>query len=171
MNNPSPAAPSVGAEVSADSFDIEDSEDILGLARTLIDGRHLGILATVDASGVPELRWMSTLALDEFPIIYTLTSPESRKIEQIAKHPAVTWMFSNHDLTLILNLFGKARVLSDTQTLDRVWKKVRDKQHAYFLKEYSDSPGVAVIETTVESVECSSPRNGLRFSLQPKDLS
>ena len=37
---------------SGESFSIEDSDDIFGIARQLIDGRHFGVLTTVDGDGV-----------------------------------------------------------------------------------------------------------------------
>lgn len=153
-----------------DHFDIEDGEDIIGVAKGLVDGHHLGVLSTVNESGKPEVRWMSTLSFDDFPRFYTLTHPHSRKVEQIQRHPAVNWMFSNDDLSLILNLIGKARVLTDTPTLKRVWQKIEDKSQAYFLKEYAKGPGFVVIETTVEVIECTSPDKALHFTISPELL-
>ncbi|HEY5895599.1 MAG TPA: pyridoxamine 5'-phosphate oxidase family protein [Chthoniobacterales bacterium] len=157
-------------EIDSESFDIEDSEDIIGLAKSLVNGRHPGILCTVDQEGKPAVRWMSTLSFDEFPIFHTLTSPNSRKVGQIQQHPDVNWMFSNSDKSLILNLIGKAKVLTETRTLKRIWKKVEDKSHAYFLQEYAKAPGFVVIETSVTAIECSSPMNALRFAINPPDL-
>ena len=157
-------------EIDSDSFDIEDSEDIIGLARTLVDGSHIGLLCTVNLEGKPEVRWMSTLSFDGFPIFHTLTGPESRKVREIKEHPDVNWMFSNHDLSLILNLIGKARVLTDTPTLKRIWKQIEDKSHLYFLNQYSKGPGFVVIETKVEEIECTSPKNGFRFAVKPSEL-
>lgn len=161
---------SIAPVIDSDSFNIEDSDDIIGLAKTLVNGSHPGVLSSVDQHGKPEARWMATLSFDEFPIFYTLTSPDSRKVEQIKHHPDVNWMFSNHDLSLILNLIGKARVLTDTPTLKRVWKQIEDKSQAYFLNQYSKGAGFVVIETTVEVIECASPKNALRFTLNPAEL-
>ena len=157
-------------DIDSDSFDIEDSEDVIGLARSLVDGNHIGLLSTINLDGKPEVRWMSTLSFDGFPIFHALTGPNSRKVKEIKAHADVNWMFSNHDLSLILNLIGKARVLSDTPTLKRVWRHVEDKSHAYFLNQYAKGPGFVVIETTVEEIECSSPKNGFRFAVKPSDL-
>ena len=157
-------------EIDPESFDIEDSEDILGLARTLVNGHHPGILSTVNDEGKPEVRWMSTLDFSEFPIFHTLTGPDSRKVEQIKKHPDVNWMFFNQDRSLILNVIGKARILTDTPTLKRIWKKVEDKSQAYFLNQYAKGPGFVVIETQVESIKCTSPKSALCFAIEPSEL-
>jgi general stress protein 26 len=153
-----------------DCFNIGDSDNIIGAAKRLVDGHHFGVLSTVDQNGNPEVRWMSTLSFDDFPRFYTLTHPHSRKVEQIKRHPEVNWMFSNHDLSLILNLIGKARVLTDTPTLKRVWQKIENKSHAYFLQHYAKAPGFVIIETNVEVIECTSPRNALHFTISPELL-
>jgi len=157
-------------ELDHDAFDIEDSGDIIGLLKSLVDGHHPGLLCTIDARGWPAIRWMTTLAFETMPVFQTLTAPDSRKVAQIRANPAVTWMFFNHDRSLILNLTGRARVLTDTATLKRVWKQVQDKSHTYFLQKYARGPGFVVVETTVETIECNSPENGLRFTLRPEDL-
>jgi len=157
-------------EIDPESFDIEDSGDIIGIARHLVDGHHPGLLATVDENGNPAVRWMATLAFDEFPVFHTLTRPDSRKVKQIAKHPAVNWMFFNRDRTLILNLIGEARVLSDATTLKRIWGKVVDKSLPYFLDQYTKGPGFVVIETTVKAIECTSPKSSLRFAIDPSEM-
>ncbi len=45
-------------------------DHILRLARQLADGGRPGVLATVDSDGLPHLRWMATLSLQEFPHLY-----------------------------------------------------------------------------------------------------
>jgi general stress protein 26 len=162
MNTPS--------EIETDNFELEDSDDIIGIARSLVDGHHPGILATVDEDGRPAVRWMSTLAFDEFPIFHTLTRPDSRKVAQIAKHPDVNWMFFNHNRSLILNLIGRARILSDIPTLKRIWKKVVDKSLPYFLDQYTKGPGFVVVETAIKAIECTSPKSALRFAIEPSEM-
>jgi len=157
-------------DMENDSFDMEDSDDLIGVAKGLVNGHHPGILGTVNQQGKPELRWMSTLAFDEFPIFHSLTSPDSRKVEQIRTHPDVNWLFFNHDQTLMLNLTGKARILNDTPSLKRIWQKVIDKSQAYFLKQYSKGPGFVVIETTVENIECTLPQSCMRLAVKPSEL-
>lgn len=152
------------------SFDIEDSGDLLGLVRSLINGQHPGILATTDAADQPQMRWMSTLSFGDFPVFHTLTAANSRKVAQIHSNPRVTWMFFNKDLTLTLHLCGRAKIIDDPATLKRIWHSVEDKTHTYFLNEYSHRPGFVAIETTVESIECSSPASGLRVQVPASDL-
>ncbi|HEY5893855.1 MAG TPA: pyridoxamine 5'-phosphate oxidase family protein [Chthoniobacterales bacterium] len=152
------------------SFHIEDCEDVIGLVKTLVDGRHPGILGTVDKDGKPHLRWMATFSFSEFPVFHALTHPQSEKVAQIWENPNVDWMFSNEDLSLVVNLSGKARVLTDTPSLKRIWAKIDDKSHAYFLNQYAKGAGFVAIETVVKAVRCTSPRDDLRFDLETAEL-
>jgi hypothetical protein len=61
-------------------------------------------------------------------------------------------------------------VVEDPKTLKRVWDKIEDKSHAYFLNQYSRAPGFVAIETLVEHIECVSPVNNLKFSVPVGEL-
>ena len=148
------------------AYHLEDSEDIENIARELIDGHHPGVLTTVDEKGHPHCRWMATTSFEEFPAIYSLTAPKSRKLAQIAKNPAVSWMFSNADLSIVVTLTGKADLITDTATTKRIWAAIADKSHAYFLNNFTERPGVAVIRTMVEQIECCLPQSSLRWEAQ-----
>jgi general stress protein 26 len=152
------------------SFDFESSDDIVGAARELIDGNHPGVLTTVDEKGRPHARWMASLDFEDFPHIYTLTAPHSRKLKHIAANPIVEWMFSNQDLSFIINLVGTATPVSETSLLKRIWRSVEDKSHAYFLNNFTERPGVAVIQTRVTGITCSLPQSGLTWSMEAADF-
>lgn len=168
--NTQPPAETEAPHLLTDAFDLDDCEDIVGMAKHLIDGHHPGILSTVDAAGRPHLRWMSTLAFDDFPNLYTLTSPNSRKLVHLAERPLVSWMFSNEDLSMVLTLSGPAKVLYDKRDRARIWKLVEDKSHAYFLNNFGNKPEYVVLQTTVDEIECTLPRNNFRWSMDTRDL-
>jgi general stress protein 26 len=120
--------------------------------------------------GMPHLRWMATLSLHDFPLLYTITSPASRKIQHISKYPSVSWMFSNEEMNVVVNLRGKARIASDPGKMQRVWKLVEDKSRAYFLNIASDGPGFAVIETEIEDIDAIVPNYDIKFQAHSVDL-
>ncbi len=157
-------------EFSPTTFDIESSDDIIALARSLVNGHYPGILGTVDAEGRPQMRWMSTLAFDQFPVFQTLTSPASQKVQEIKANPQVNWMFFNKDLSLVVNLKGRARIIEDGPALKAIWQRIVDMSHAYFLEHYRRKPGFCAIETLVQSIECHSPATNLHFSLKPFEM-
>lgn len=155
---------------AGESVDLENADDIINIARQLIDGEHPGVLTTVDEEGRPHTRWMATFAFDDFPVMRTLTSPHSQKLNHLTANPHVEWMFSNQDLSLILNFAGTARVIRDPGELKRIWQMVGDKSHAYFMKNFNEGPGFAVLETTVEHIHCSVPASNFQWTVTVRDL-
>jgi general stress protein 26 len=138
-------------------------EHVIRLAKQLADGNRPGVLATVDRAGIPHVRWMSTLSLQEFPLLYALTSPASRKVEEIRANPKVTWMFTTENSSLVVNLSGTAKILSDKSDINRIWRIIENKSNAFFLSLDTDASGVAVIETLIEDMECVVPRYDLHY--------
>jgi general stress protein 26 len=159
-------------ETDVNSLDPKNREQVISMARQLLKGNNPGILSTVDQSVFPQSRWMATMSFDDFPDLYTLTAANSRKVAQIQEHPIVHWMFSNHDLSFVVNLTGRAEIfLRDAQTMKRVWKQITDKSRAFFLGDSVEGPGFVVIHTKVEMIECTLPRKILRFLIDPVEMS
>jgi general stress protein 26 len=146
------------------------AEYVIDLAKQLANGKRPGILATVDEQGVPHLRWMATLSLQDFPLLYTITSPASRKVYHINRNPNVSWMFSNEEMNVIVNVRGKARIISDVGKMQYVWKLLEDKSKAYFLSIAADGPGFAVIETKIEDIDATVPKYEIKFQAHSTDL-
>jgi len=145
-------------------------EHVILLAKRLADGNRPGALATVDRDGVPHLRWMSTLSLVEFPHLYALTSPTSRKVAHIRDNPKVSWMFTTEGSSMVINLSGKATVVTDKNAINRIWRVIENKSNAFFLSLDTAADGVAVIETLIEDVECVVPRYDLHYPPKQEDF-
>jgi len=143
---------------------------VIDLAKKLADGRRPGVLGTVDEHGMPHMRWMATLSLKDFPLLYTITSPTSRKIQHIRQNPNVNWMFSNEEMNVIVNLRGKARIEDDFGKMQRVWKLLTDKSKAFFLNINSEGPGFAVIETEIEDIDATVPKYEILFHANAEDV-
>jgi general stress protein 26 len=148
-------------------------EHVLRLAKQLANGNRPGTLATVDRSGGPHIRWMSTLSLEEFPHLYALTSPTSQKVDHIRNHPQVSWMFTTEGSSMVVNLSGTATIISDKSALNRIWRLIEDKSNAFFLSLNTTTDGVVVIDTLIENVECVVPRYDLHYpsKVETKDIS
>ena len=158
-------------ETDVSALDPKKREQLIRIARELLRGDNPGILSTVDQSGFPQSRWMATMSFDDFPDLYTLTSARSRKVAQIQEHPIVHWMFSNNDLSFIVNLTGRAEIyLHEAEAMKRIWRQVADKSRAYFLGDSVKGPGFVVIHTRVGIIECTIPRKVLTFSIDPAEM-
>jgi general stress protein 26 len=140
---------------------LDHCDELTELAQRLVGGRPLGVLTTVDADGAPHARWMATLTIENFPRLVTLTSATSAKVRHIRANPCVNWLFSTEDLTIVLNLAGRAQVHTDTVIVKRAWKAIHDKSHPYFLNSLQGRPTIAVIETLIERIECTTPASGI----------
>jgi len=143
---------------------------VIDLAKKLAGGERPGVLATVDEHGMPHVRWMATLSLSNWPLLYTITSPDSRKVQHIKRNPSVSWMFSNDELNIIINIRGQARIVADPGKMQEVWKLLEDKSKAYFLSIASDGAGFAVIETEIEDIDCILPKYDIKFQAHNVDL-
>ena len=101
-----------------------------------------------------------------------MTAATSRKVTQIQEHPIVHWMFSNQDLSFIVNLTGTAEIyLHEAAAMERIWRQVADKSRAYFLGDSARDRGFVMIHTKVETIECTIPRKVLTFSIDPAEMS
>ena len=81
-------------------------------------------------------------------------------------------MFSNHDLSFIVNLTGRAEIyLHEAEAMKRIWRQIADKSCAYFLEDIEKGPGFVVIHTKIEKIECTISRKVLTFSLDPAEMS
>jgi len=159
-------------ETGVNTLDPKFREQLIRMARELLKGNNPGVLSTVDQNGFPQSRWMATMSFDDFPDLYTLTSARSRKVAQIQQHPIVHWMFSNHDLSFVVNLTGKAEIyLHEAEAMKRIWRQIADKSRAYFLGDAVKGPGFVVIHTKIEKIECTIPRKVLTFSVDPAEMS
>jgi general stress protein 26 len=163
MNTPNPFESSSGMSRKHANY-------VVDLTKKMADGTRPGVLATVDENGAPHLRWMATLSLHDFPLLYTITSPISRKIQHIVEHPQVSWMFSNEEMNVIVNLRGNARIVTDSAKIQQVWKMLEDKSRAYFLSISTEGAGFAVIETEIEDIDCIVPKYEIRFQAHAADF-
>ncbi|HEY8899432.1 MAG TPA: pyridoxamine 5'-phosphate oxidase family protein [Chthoniobacterales bacterium] len=147
-----------------ENLEIADNDDLVALARKIINERHLGVLTTVDSENAPHARWMATLTLDTFPRLLTLTAAHSAKVRHIRVNPQVDWLFANEDFTVALNLRGTAQVHVDTVTIKRAWKIIEDKSHLYFLNTFDGKFALAVVETEIERIDYTAAEAGIRLS-------
>jgi general stress protein 26 len=158
-------------QADANSLDPKNRAQVINMTRQLLKSNNPGVLSTIDQSGFPQSRWMATMSFDDFPNLYTLTAANSRKVGQIREHPVVQWMFTDRDLSIVVNLTGRAEIfLRDAETMKRVWKQIVDKSRAFFMNNAVEGPGFVVIHTKVEMVECCIPKRALRFLIDPDEM-
>ncbi len=139
-------------------------QEILALAMQVVADQFVGSMATVDFDGRPHVRYMGgSPVADGLNKLYTLTGRKTRKIKQLERNPAVSWLFSREGYEEIVTLHGKARVLSAPVVSQQVWDRLADSARRYVMNVLSNPENVefVTIETEVESVEYLCPSRGL----------
>jgi general stress protein 26 len=158
-------------DTNVESLDPRNRDQMISMARRLLRADNVGMFCTIDESGFPQARWMATMSFDDFPDLSTLTSARSRKVAQVQAHPTVHWVFSNRELTFIVNLTGSAEIyLHEAEAMKRIWQQIVDRSRAYFMQDPTKGPGFVVIHTKVESIECTLPRKVVTVSIDPAEM-
>lgn len=138
---------------------------VLAESIRVVNQAFLGMLTTVDEQGVPHARWMgSATAENGLHVIYTLSAPNSRKVEQIRKNPNVCWVFSTEGYTDIVTLYGRASVSSSPLVAQRIWDRLMEHARLWCmaaLGNRKDNLEMVTIETQVTALEYLSPRLGM----------
>jgi len=152
----------------------ESGLSMLGAARAVLlsagGADAATVLTTVGSDGWPHAAWMGVALVESPGRVFTLTSPDSRKVTQIEETGKAEWMWVDAARETVLYLRGDTRVVRDVPEMKRVWAAVPDKSRAYFLSFFNPAPGYAVIETKVREVVCHRPREGRAEEVDVADL-
>ncbi|MCE0499377.1 MAG: pyridoxamine 5'-phosphate oxidase family protein [Methylacidiphilales bacterium] len=145
------------------SLSANDGDRIARLAYYLADGSRPGILTTVDPSGRPHARWMPTIGFGDFPYLYSTTSPGSPELDHLEHQPYVNWMFGNESRSVVVNLTGTARVVTEAALINRIWELRTERARQLYKSRLDTGLGFILIETEVENIECNIPREKFKI--------
>ena len=125
---------------------------VVAKIQELLDEVHVGIMVSVDASGLPCPRWMTPVFVPRLPgAIYAVTSRESRKARQIEINPKVTWMFQSKSLDRVGTLSGHARLVKDPSLSAEVLEAIGPRLEVLWTY-MGDPKKLVIMETVIESV-------------------
>ena len=145
------------------SLSTGDGDMIARLAYYLADGSRPGILTTVNSSGRPHAQWMPTIGFGDFPHLYATTSPGSRELDHLERQPFVNWMFGNESRSVVVNLTGIARVVTEAALINRIWNLRTERARLLHKSSLDTELGFILIETEVENIECNIPRDKFKI--------
>ncbi|MFV1995269.1 MAG: pyridoxamine 5'-phosphate oxidase family protein [Verrucomicrobiales bacterium] len=144
--------------MSSEKKDRNISDHVRSLVHRVDEGLSAAVLTTVTPEGRPHAMWMGTMCSDDLSELLTVTSPDSRKVTNIRANASVEWMFSDKDFEAIVYLRGHAVVVDDVARVKDAWEQIGDMHRAFFLDYFNSGMGFVVIETEVDSIEVSFPR-------------
>ncbi len=149
---------------------MNELEEAAALLFSMLSDSGLGLFVTADGSGTPHATWMATAAAANSCEVVTLTSPDSRKVSNIAENPHTEWMFADDEKSKLVYLNGCSEIVSSPEEMRRYWAVLGDKDRAYFLDHYNTGMGFAIVLTRVSSASIVYPRENRRVSVAPIDL-
>lgn len=100
-------------KVPTDLYQGAERSLVLKAARELIDADNLGTFITVDGSGMPRARAVFLAPPDDDFTSWIGTRRGSRKLDQIAVHPAATLHLEVDQAASYLSLMGTAERIAD----------------------------------------------------------
>lgn len=145
-----------------------DEFSALNESRTLIDEVKFGILATIDAEGAPQQRWMSPVRLLRFPdTLFCVTSTRFGKVAQLEKNPRVSWIFQSMGLDRVVNVRGRAEIIHDPMLAAEVQEVIGPRLRVFW--KYAESPSsLVVVKTDIEEYLYFVPLKSIRERIRVK---
>lgn len=113
---------------------------------------NVHVLATIDAEGKPQMRWMGALVEDpETPWTFYLACMKgSRKMQQLAQNPNAQLLFSQIEDWKVASVSGTTEAVDCEHCRQLLWDNVPAMQ-----KYYSgvDDPNMGIIKFTAKCME------------------
>jgi general stress protein 26 len=132
-----------------------DKASLLAAAREVIAAQTYCALATLDASGGPNVRTMNPFPPDEDMVVWMATSTQSRKVAQIRKDPRVALYYADHKNPIgEVTIVGRAELVTD---MDEILKRKR----AYWDQAFPGLKNLTLIKVIPERVEVVHYKAGL----------
>jgi general stress protein 26 len=143
-------------------------KDVIQKAIQLVQPGQPAVLATMEPSGYPKMRWMYPAFLsDQDACLYTVTSPDFSKVNDIHKHPEVEWILQSPDYAEVLRLRGKAHVEEApairSHMIDVVGKNL---QQFWTLAENSGDTHFLVVATVLEEATFYQPLKAFKETIR-----
>lgn len=106
--------------------------------------KNVHVLATVDADGRPQMRWMGALVEDpQTPwTFYLACGKNARKLQQIAQNPHAQLLFSQLDTWQVTTLSGSAEATDSPEIRQLLWDAVPAMRQYY---SGVDDPNMGII--------------------------
>lgn len=136
--------------------------EILNITARILENTHAGILATTGEDCKPHATWMSPAFLKGRPgVIFTVTSPHSKKIANLKKNPHVEWMFQNPGLDKIVNIRGRINILNNPSITREVMEYLGQNLNIFW-KANREAMDYVVLETIIEEASYCCPTRGVK---------
>ena len=121
-------------------------------AKLIIDESKTCIFNTIDKSGGLSSRIMDPFVTNNGFIVYLVTNPKSRKVQEIKNNPRVSLTFQNKSQESYVTIKGRAFLIQDLDIKEKFWKK---KWTPYYKDIDKNALLIKVIPLSMEVVNSS----------------
>ncbi len=142
-----------------------DDEQILEIARKVIEDAFVGVMTTVDEHNAPLSRLMGAVSDDEgLHRLYSLSAKDTRKIQHLANNPEVCWLFSVPPYDTAVTLRGVAKRSETPVVPQPTWDLLADWARPYAANVLTDKSHYAfsVIVSDIHTLEFLCPEKDIR---------
>ncbi|HHU49713.1 MAG: pyridoxamine 5'-phosphate oxidase family protein [Caldicoprobacterales bacterium] len=138
-----------------------EQQKLISKLAEIIDDSNAGILCTSDKNGKTHVRWMTPILIrGRKGVIYSVTSQNSRKVDQILQNSDVTWMIQTSSLDQVITIHGKTNVLENPSIKSELLETVGNKL-TMFWRINEDLNEFVVLETVIEKAAYFVPMKGV----------
>ena len=128
----------------------------------ILNEAHTAVLATTDEEGRPRMRWMTpALIRGRSGAIFAVTSPGFAKVNQLAAHGEVVWLFQTPVLDTIVTVRGRINMVDNPSLLAEVLEALGPYMRSFW-KLQGDERDLVVLETIIEDATYYRPMKGLK---------
>lgn len=124
-----------------------DSEDTRKKLSALIDGIHVAMLTTLDASGELRSRPMGSQGIDGTRLTF-FTSRDSKLVDEASSNP-VNVSFADVGKNTYVSVSGHAQIDTDREEIRRRWKP----EFKAWFPDGVDDPNIVLLHVQVGSAE------------------
>lgn len=138
-----------------------DIHGIMGKIEEILEDSKTGVLATVDTSGRPHMRWMTPAIVHGRPgAIFAVTSPQFAKAIHLASHSEAEWMLQTRALDEIVNIKCKINLIDNPSIKSEILEAAAKKLTAFW--KVNTGMDFIVLETILEEAAYYNPMKGLK---------
>lgn len=142
-----------------------DMQELMASLERILNAAKSAVLATVDAEGRPQMRWMTPTVLHgREGVLYAVTSPRFAKVAQLGASPQVQWMVQTPSLDEVVTLTGRINIV-DNPSLKAEITEVIGRRLSVFWRVNTEPTEFVVLETVIEEATLFFPMTGKRETL------
>lgn len=142
-----------------------DMQELMASLERILNAAKSAVLATVDAEGRPQMRWMTPTVLHgREGVLYAVTSPRFAKVAQLDAAPQVQWMVQTPSLDEVVTLTGRINIV-DNPSLKAEITEVIGRRLSVFWRVNTEPTEFVVLETVIEEATLFFPMTGKRETL------